>query len=101
VQGRYNIGSTIKPFIAWSAMHSGLITAQDIWMDEGVYKLVSVPDEICAEGVRCEFKNALDPFGVPSRYGPVQVEDALAVSSTPSSIDSARRSSPCSAGATS
>ena len=23
VQGRYNIGSTIKPFIAWSAMHSG------------------------------------------------------------------------------
>jgi penicillin-binding protein 2 len=81
VQGRYNIGSTIKPFIAWSAMHSDLITSQDIWMDEGVYKLVSVPEEICAEGVRCEFKNALDPFGVPSRYGPVQVEDALAVSS--------------------
>lgn len=81
VQGRYNIGSTIKPFIAWSAMHSGLITSEDVWMDEGTYKLVSVPDEICAEGVRCEFKNALDPFGRPSQYGPVQVEDALAVSS--------------------
>ncbi|MFN8020086.1 MAG: penicillin-binding transpeptidase domain-containing protein [Acidimicrobiales bacterium] len=81
VQGRYNIGSTIKPFVAWSAMHSGLITADDIWQDEGVYKLVSVDKEICAEGVRCEFKNALDPFGRPARYGPVRVEDALAVSS--------------------
>ena len=81
VQGRYNIGSTIKPFIAWSAMHSGLITSEDIWMDEGTYKLVSVDEDICAEGVRCEFKNALDPFGQPSRYGPVKVADALAVSS--------------------
>jgi penicillin-binding protein 2 len=81
VQGRYNIGSTIKPFIAWSAMHSGLITADDIWMDQGIYKLVSVPDEVCAEGVRCEFKNANDPFGQPSQYGPVVVQDALAVSS--------------------
>ena len=25
VQGRYNLGSSIKPFIAWSAMHSGII----------------------------------------------------------------------------
>jgi penicillin-binding protein 2 len=81
VQGRYNIGSTIKPFIAWSAMHSGLITADDVWMDQGTYQLVSVPKEICAEGVRCEFKNANDPFGRPSQYGPVRVEESLAVSS--------------------
>lgn len=81
VQGRYNIGSTIKPFIAWSAMHSGLIDSNFVWKDEGVYKLVSVDKEICAEGVRCEFKNALDPFGRPARYGDVTVEDALAVSS--------------------
>jgi penicillin-binding protein 2 len=81
ISGRYNIGSTIKPFMAWSAMHSGLITAQDVWLDEGTYKLVSVDPEKCAEGVRCEFKNALDPFNKPSEYGPVQVEDALAVSS--------------------
>jgi penicillin-binding protein 2 len=81
VQGRYNIGSTIKPFVAWSAMHSGLITAEDIWEDNGVYKLVSIEKEVCASGVRCEFKNALDPFGQPSRYGPVRVPDALAVSS--------------------
>ena len=81
VQGRYNIGSTIKPFMSWSAMHSGLIEADDIWLDQGTYKLVSVLDEICAEGVRCEFKNANDPFGRPSQYGPVDVEDSLAVSS--------------------
>jgi penicillin-binding protein 2 len=82
VQGRYNIGSTIKPFIAWSAMHSGLITAADIWQDEGTYRLQSIDDEICNNGVvRCVFKNANDPFGAPSRYGPVRVEDALAVSS--------------------
>ena len=81
VQGRYNIGSTIKPFMAWSAMHSGLITAGDVYDDNGTYKLTSVDKEKCAEGVRCEFKNAVDPFGLPSRYGPVQLEDALAVSS--------------------
>src|SRR5690606_10462276 len=81
VQGRYNIGSTIKPFIAWSAMHSGLITSSDIYLDEGTYKLASIEKEVCASGVRCEFKNALDPYGAPSRYGPVTVADALAVSS--------------------
>jgi penicillin-binding protein 2 len=81
VQGRYNIGSTIKPFIAWSAMHSGVIKATDIFMDEGTYKLTSIDKETCASGVRCEFKNANDPYGRPSQYGPVMVEDALAVSS--------------------
>ena len=81
VQGRYNIGSTIKPFIAWSAMHSGVIKPTDVFIDNGTYKLTSIDKETCASGVRCEFKNAIDPFGVPSQYGPVIVEDALAVSS--------------------
>ena len=81
VQGRYNIGSTIKPFMAWSAMHSGLITADDVYLDQGVYKLTSISKEVCASGVRCEFKNAIDPFGRPSQYGEVRVEEALAVSS--------------------
>lgn len=81
VQGRYNIGSTIKPFIAWSAMHSGVIKPDDIYLDQGTYKLTSIDKETCASGVRCEFKNANDPYGRPSQYGPVIVEDALAVSS--------------------
>ncbi|MGD9999775.1 MAG: peptidoglycan D,D-transpeptidase FtsI family protein [Ilumatobacteraceae bacterium] len=80
VQGRYNIGSTMKPFVAWSAMHSGLIKADDVFMDQGTWKL-SIDKEICASGVRCEFKNANDPYGRPSQYGPIQLEDALAVSS--------------------
>jgi penicillin-binding protein 2 len=81
VQGRYNLGSAIKPFIAWSAMHSGIIGSTEFYRDEGIYKLQTVDDETCASGVRCEFKNAIDPFGEPSRYGPVSVEEALAVSS--------------------
>jgi penicillin-binding protein 2 len=81
IQGRYNIGSTIKPFISWSAMHSGLIKATDTFLDQGSYKLTSVDKETCASGVRCEFKNAVDPYGKPSQYGPVILEDALAVSS--------------------
>ncbi len=81
VQGQYNIGSTIKPFVAFSAMHSGLIKPQDEFLDQGIYKLTSVPPEVCASGVRCEFKNANDPYGRPSQYGPVRLEEALAVSS--------------------
>lgn len=80
VQGRYNIGSTIKPFMAFSALHSGLIGPYDQYLDQGTYRLQSIDDATC-EVVRCEFKNALDPFGKPSQYGPVTVEDSLAVSS--------------------
>ncbi len=82
VQGRYNLGSTIKPFVAWSAMHSGVIGANDIYIDRGTYKLESIPDDVCASGVRCEFKNATNVRTQrSSSYGPVAVADALAVSS--------------------
>jgi penicillin-binding protein 2 len=81
VSGRYNLGSSIKPFIAWSAMHSGLLGPKEVYEDTGVYKLATIDADTCASGVRCEFKNAIGPFGEPSRYGPVTVEEALAVSS--------------------
>jgi penicillin-binding protein 2 len=82
VQGRYNIGSTIKPFVAWSAMHSGVIGPQEYIRDDGTYTLESIDPEVCATGVRCEFKNAISAGdGLPSRYGPVSVLEALAVSS--------------------
>ncbi len=81
VQGRYNIGSTIKPFMAFSAMHSGLVGPNEEFLDEGTYKLTSIDEDTCRSGVRCEFKNALDPYGKPSQYGPVRVEESLAVSS--------------------
>ena len=37
---------------------------------------------MCAQGVRCEFRNSTcPPVGEPCRYGTVNVDDALAVSS--------------------
>ena len=59
VQGRYNLGSTIKPFVAWSAMHSGVIGANEVYVDKGSLQVLeSIPKDVCASGVRCEFKNA-------------------------------------------
>ena len=82
VQGRYNLGSTIKPFVAWSAMHSSVIGATEVYVDKGSYVLESIPKDVCASGVRCEFKNATNVRTQrSSAYGPVTVADALAVSS--------------------
>ncbi len=82
VQGRYNLGSSIKPFVAWSAMHSNLVGPNEVYVDKGSYVLESIPKDICASGVRCEFKNATNVRTQrSSAYGPVTVADALAVSS--------------------
>jgi hypothetical protein len=68
VQGRYNIGSTIKPFMSFSALHSGLIGPYDTYLDQGTYTLQSIDEETC-KLVRCVFKNALDPARTPSTIG--------------------------------
>ena len=85
VQGNYNLGSTIKPFVAWSAMHAGLITAATTFVDEGTYTLSRIPPQDCQNNggnYKCVFKNAVCPGnGKPCKYGPVTVETALAVSS--------------------
>jgi penicillin-binding protein 2 len=84
VQGNYNLGSTIKPFIAWAAMHNGLLKADTVFMDKGTYTLYSIkPNDCLPRGIaKCIFKNAANPrTNQPSAYGPVKVEDALAVSS--------------------
>jgi len=85
VQGNYNYGSTFKPFVAWSALHAGLITAEDTFVDEGFYTLTSIPANDCQQNgglARCIFKNATNKRTLrPSSYGPVKVSDALAVSS--------------------
>jgi penicillin-binding protein 2 len=84
VQGNYNLGSTIKPFVAWSAMHAGLITANSEYLDEGTYTLSKIPPEDCQNNgglYKCVFKNATCGDGRPCQYGPVNVESALAVSS--------------------
>ena len=85
VQGSYNIGSTIKPFVAWSAMHSGLINANTVFQDKGTYTLQSIDPSNCQQNggiARCIFKNAASKStNQPAVYGPVTVSDALAVSS--------------------
>jgi penicillin-binding protein 2 len=83
VQGRYNLGSTFKPFTAFAALNTGLLSAGDYYVDRGTYKLESVDENLCASGmVRCEYKNATCAGTQrPCQYGGVNVEDALAVSS--------------------
>ncbi|MEO6157766.1 MAG: penicillin-binding transpeptidase domain-containing protein [Ilumatobacteraceae bacterium] len=86
VQGQYNAGSSIKPFVAWSAMTTGLITANTNFMDTGSYRLTpqAIDQSRCQDNggtARCVFKNASNASGVPAQYGPVTVESALAVSS--------------------
>jgi penicillin-binding protein 2 len=83
IQGRYNLGSTFKPFTAFAALSNGLITSSERFQDTGSYELYSVDQAKCRAGlVRCEYKNATcGGTGRPCVYGSVDVEDALAVSS--------------------
>ncbi|MFZ8967701.1 MAG: penicillin-binding transpeptidase domain-containing protein [Ilumatobacteraceae bacterium] len=82
IQGRYNLGSTFKPFTAYAALTTDLITSDELFTDTGYYELYSVNPARCDAGlVRCSYKNALCGTGAPCVYGDVDVEDALAVSS--------------------
>ena len=82
IQGRYNLGSTFKPFTAYAALNTGLITPEDTYVDTGYYDIYSVNQDRCARGlIRCTFKNALCGTGAPCVYGEVDVEAALAISS--------------------
>ncbi len=82
IQGRYNLGSTFKPFVAFAALDTGLMTTDEYYLDQGTYKMESVPADKCASGeIRCVYRNATCPFGLPCVYGSVDVETSLAVSS--------------------
>ena len=84
VSGRYNLGSSFKPFIAYAALNSGQLPggAEYEFDDRGTYKLESIPKDRCDQGVKCVFRNAIcRATGAPCRYGKVDVEEALAVSS--------------------
>ena len=83
IQGRYNLGSTFKPFTAYAALNTGLIGVNDYYQDTGRYTMESVPEDKCNSGlVRCVYKNATCAGTQrPCVYGNVDVETALAVSS--------------------
>lgn len=81
IQGQYNLGSTFKPFVAYAAAQTGIVAPDFVFEDNGSYVL-NIDKAKCNEGVRCEYFNALSSgTGKPSVYGPVNMEDALAVSS--------------------
>ncbi|NND73512.1 MAG: hypothetical protein HKN44_00750 [Ilumatobacter sp.] len=83
IQGRYNLGSTFKPFTAYAALSTDLMDTNDYYVDQGTYRMVSVDEGKCESGlVRCVYKNATcSGTGRPCVYGAVDVETALAVSS--------------------
>ncbi len=84
VSGRYNLGSSFKPFVAYAALNTGQLPggADYKYRDLGSYKLESIPNGRCQDGVKCVFRNAIcASTGAPCRYGDVNVESALAVSS--------------------
>lgn len=84
LSGRYNLGSSFKPFVAYAALNTNQLPGgvKYIFEDQGTYKLESIPNDRCQQGVKCVFRNAVcRATGAPCRYGPVNVEDALAVSS--------------------
>lgn len=83
ISGRYNLGSTFKPFVAFAALNTGQLSGGTDYtlVDRGTYKLTSIPDERCQLNVKCVFKNANCGNGAPCKYGRLNIETALAVSS--------------------
>ena len=51
IQGRYNLGSTFKPFTAFAALDTGLLTTNDYYRDEGSYRMESVEEDRCNSGL--------------------------------------------------
>ena len=84
ISGRYNLGSSFKPFVGYAALNSGQLPggAEYTFDDRGTYRLVSIPKDRCDQGVKCVFRNAIcRSTGAPCQYGKVNMESALAVSS--------------------
>ncbi len=83
ISGRYNLGSAFKPFVAFAALNTGQLAGglKYSLRDQGTYKLQSIPEERCQLNVKCVFKNANCGNGAPCKYGRINMETALAVSS--------------------
>ena len=84
ISGRYNVGSSFKPLVAYAALNTGQLPGGSKYKfdDRGTYKLESIPEDRCQQGVKCIFRNSIcRATGSPCRYGQVDVESALAVSS--------------------
>ncbi|TVR21972.1 MAG: hypothetical protein EA389_14140 [Ilumatobacter sp.] len=83
VQGRYNVGSTFKPFPLAAAVQTGLISPWEVFRDGGEYRMQFVDQDRCDAGlIRCVYRNVLcQGTGRPCTYGNINAIDSLAVSS--------------------
>ncbi len=83
VQGRYNLGSTFKPFPLYAALNTGLIGPWDIFNDTGEYRMQYVDQDRCDAGlIRCVYRNAIcSGTGRACTYGNLDAIGSLAVSS--------------------
>ena len=97
IQGQYNMGSSIKPFVAIAAIDAGIITPTSGYNDQGIYTLESLDPKICQNNggpVRCQFRNATSSgTGKPAVYGPLSVHRRWRSAATRSSTGSASTSS--------
>ncbi|MEZ5258757.1 MAG: penicillin-binding transpeptidase domain-containing protein [Ilumatobacteraceae bacterium] len=88
IQGRYNVGSTFKPFTAYAAVHYVMPDGQtfipnpltDTFVDTGSYGL---DETVCNyELHKCVFRNAWNSVTQsPTTYGEIDLAQAIAVSS--------------------
>ena len=55
ISGRYNLGSSFKPFVAYAALNTGQLPGGTEYRlrDTGTYKLTSIPEERCQLNVKC------------------------------------------------
>jgi len=81
IQGQYNLGSTFKPFVASAATAAGLLDPRALFDDQGTYQVTSMNDDACAAGAKCVYRNSTCPDGEPCRYGRINLQQSLAVSS--------------------
>ena len=72
ISGLYAPGSTFKPFTAYAGVTAGARAVDDVWLDEGRYRLTSC--EVAAS--RCVFRNAKSQI-----LGEVALVDAISRSS--------------------
>ena len=83
IQGQYNMGSAFKVFVAWSALHTGLISADDyITRQRYVQGRDRSPTTSAPRGSSvCGATRSARGSTGPCRYGPINMQLSLAVSS--------------------
>ena len=67
ISGRYNLGSTFKPFTAYAALNTGLISTEEYFVDAGTYEMTTVDEESCRTGLIMRLPQREVPERTPVR----------------------------------